>query len=206
MYNIIPYELERKLDEELEGGERIEWKGMPVPRLFKPESIAIFLFAIPWTAFSLFWMAMAGMGTLAALDKGFNIMMLFPLFGLPFLGIGIFMLLTPYFSYQADKKTLYAVTDRRIVIIKGGRSIETKSYLPDQLEELTKRERSETGDLVFAHRSRRGSKNREIREEIGFFNITDLRGAQASIKNLIENSCDNSPDTAKSANPWELRS
>lgn len=206
MYNIIPYELERKLDEELEGGERIEWKGMPVPRLFKPESIAIFLFAIPWTAFSLFWMAMAGIGTMDALDKGFNIMMLFPLFGLPFLGIGIFMLLTPYFSYQADKKTLYAVTDRRIVIIKGGRSIETKSYLPDQLEELIKRERSETGDLVFAHRSRRGSKNREIREEIGFFNITDLRGAQISIKNLIENSSDNSPDPAKSANPWELRS
>lgn len=54
--NRIPYQIEQMVKRELEPGERIEWEEMPTPHFFSPASIGAFLFAIPWTAFAVFWM------------------------------------------------------------------------------------------------------------------------------------------------------
>ncbi|MEW6712670.1 MAG: hypothetical protein AB1403_22825 [Candidatus Riflebacteria bacterium] len=187
IYQQIPYDLDSKLSKELVSDEQIEWKGMPIPRLLKAETLAIFLFAIPWTAFSIFWICGAAGFKIPDFSKGFDPFMLFPLFGLPFLLIGLAMLASPIFSYLADRKTLYAVTDRRVIIITGGRSYEIKSFLPEKISELTRRERAAAGDLIFAQRISKDSDDRDQTVEIGFFNISDIQGAKEAMQKLMEN-------------------
>ena len=52
------------LHRELREGEKVVWQGMKLARV-EPKGFAIYFFAIPWTAFSLFWTAMAAWGTSA---------------------------------------------------------------------------------------------------------------------------------------------
>jgi hypothetical protein len=203
MYQQIPYELDQRIKNELEGGEMIEWKGMPVPRFFKIETTVPFLFAIPWTAFAIFWMFGAAGFQIPDLSKGFNPMLLFPLFGLPFVLIGIAMLSSPIWSYLKDKKTVYVITDRRLLIMTGGRTFEFKSIMPDQIKEMTRRERADTGDLVVAHKVWRDSDNDQRSQEIGLFNIPDVRGAQAALQRLLENFHKNRQEDE--SNGWELK-
>src|SRR2546422_9237203 len=88
--NQVPHQLREKVDRELESGEHVEWLQMPVPRYFTPAATAGFLFGIPWTAFAIFWTAGAAWGTSNVGGPGF--FSAFPLFGLPFILIGLGML------------------------------------------------------------------------------------------------------------------
>jgi hypothetical protein len=159
---------------------------MPVPRLFKPEMLALYLFFIPWTAFSIFWICGAAGFRLPDFSKGFSPTMLFPLFGLPFLILGLAMLSTPFWSYLKEKKTLYAVTDKRALIITGGRTFEYQTIVPEQILEITRRERGQLGDLIIAKKQYRDSDNDLQTQEIGFFNIAGVREANDSLKKLLQ--------------------
>src|SRR6266404_1761012 len=109
--NQVPQGLREKVDRELESGERVEWLQMPVPRYFTPAATAGFLFGIPWTAFAIFWTAGAAWGTSKATGPGF--FNAFPLFGLPFILIGLGMLSGPLWAYRKALKTVYVITNRR---------------------------------------------------------------------------------------------
>ena len=82
------------LERELEPGERILWSGKQLARL-NLAGFAIWLFAVPWTAFALFWMAMAATGVRETEGAG-ALAWAFPLFGLPFVAAGIAMLAAPF--------------------------------------------------------------------------------------------------------------
>lgn len=203
LHQHIPYELDQRMNQELEGGEIIEWKGMPVPRFFRAEAMIPFFFAIPWTAFAIFWMCGAAGFKIPDFSQGFSPFMLFPLFGLPFVFIGLAMLSAPIWSYLKDKKTLYAITDKRVIILTGGRSYEFKSIRPEQIKELTRRERTETGDLIIAHKVWRDSDNDERSQEIGLFNIPEVRNAQSALQRLIESH--HQALSKDESNGWELK-
>ena len=94
-------QLELALERELEAGERVRWKG----RGMLQEALtrfALYLFAIPWTAFALFWTAMAWSATGAMDENAGFLSYAFPLFGLPFIAVGIFMLATPFLAGYVD--------------------------------------------------------------------------------------------------------
>ncbi len=57
--------LDLALSRELRVGERVQWSGMKLARV-EWTHFGIYAFAIPWTAFSLFWtfMAAAGIGSI----------------------------------------------------------------------------------------------------------------------------------------------
>ena len=96
----IPRELEGKVNRELESGERILWMEQPIPRYFTAISTGAFLFAIPWTAFAVFWICGASGFRIPDFSKGgFSF---FPLFGLPFVLIGIAMLGT-VIAYELNR-------------------------------------------------------------------------------------------------------
>ena len=106
----IPPELEEKVERELESGERIAWMEQPIPRYFTAMSTGAFLFAIPWTAFALFWICGASGFKLPDFSKGgFSF---FPLFGVPFVLIGLGMLSSPWWAHRKALKTVYVITDR----------------------------------------------------------------------------------------------
>src|SRR5664279_3623069 len=112
----LPVEAQNRLDSELNSDEKVVWSGQPAPGIMNQlQSIPIVLFGIPWTAFSIFWVVMAFTMTNHASRTGaplpFNVFsIVFPLFGLPFVAVGLYMLTTPYWQWRKSQKTVYAVT------------------------------------------------------------------------------------------------
>jgi hypothetical protein len=112
----------------LDEGEHVLWQGRPDPgiewrQMLSPTS----LFGVVFTAFSLFWM-----GAAAAMIWGTGdapgIFVLFPLFGLPFLLIGLFMMGgNVVWAAYLRRSTIYSVTTRQVFIARdtgAGRTLE----------------------------------------------------------------------------------
>ena len=123
----LPTDAQRRIDGELSPGETLMWAGQPSPARMARQGIVPMLLGIPWTAFALFWTAAAGgIGLLAggairssgggAFAAPF---LLFPLFGLIFVVIGFGLLLSPLWLYLGAQRTLYAVTDKRVIVWSG---------------------------------------------------------------------------------------
>jgi hypothetical protein len=165
----IDYESQQIAQSQLESGEQLLWHSRPDPRRSVLGSLFIVLFGIPWTAFSLFWMAGAS-GFLFSED-GNGIFSLFALFGVPFVLVGLGMLTSPYWVYQKMKRTVYALTNRRAIIITGGKSKTIQSYTSKDIGIIERTERANgKGDLIFAIES--ASKSTQ---KIGFMSINDAR-------------------------------
>ena len=78
----LPADAQARITRELQPGEVVVWAGRPDPDRFMRGGFLLWLFFIPWTAFSLFWMA--GASGFRAPDFS-GPASFFPLFGLPFL-------------------------------------------------------------------------------------------------------------------------
>ncbi len=181
----VPRHLQDKVERELEPGERIQWTAMPVPRFFTPAATGAFLFGIPWTAFAIFWTAGAAWGTSQAEDAG--LFRLFPLFGVPFILIGFAMLSSPVWAYRKGVRTVYVITDRRAITFLGGRTTTVRSYLPDHLEDIYRREKKDgTGDVIISRRAWRDSDGNRRSEESGFLRVRDPKAVEAMLRKLAQ--------------------
>ncbi|MFT5465491.1 MAG: hypothetical protein ACI8UO_000586 [Verrucomicrobiales bacterium] len=170
----IPLSLQAMVDRELDPGERITWMQMPVARYFTAGSIAAFVFAIPWTAFAIFWMVMASQGST-----------IFSLFGIPFVLIGIGLLLSPVWNYRAAKKTIYVITDKRAITIHGGTRSRIQSYLPDRLRDLRREERPDgSGDVIVEQESWTTSKGHTRTRSLGFLGVQNAKEVEDLLEEL----------------------
>jgi len=148
----MPHDIRDAVESERESGERLLWVGLPDPKRAVKAEWGMFAFGIPWTIFALFWELMA-IGI--TLKSGFGI--LFLLFGLPFIGIGFAMLSAPFRAQQNIKRMIYAITDRRIMIIeRKGATYKVHSYVPRYATDLARTEHADgSGDLAFSLNFRR---------------------------------------------------
>ena len=183
--NQIPRDLREEVDRELEPGEHVQWLQMPLPRCFTPAATAAFLFGIPWTAFAIFWTAGAAWGTSQVGDAGF--LRAFPLFGVPFILVGLGMLSSPLWAYRKALRTVYVVTDRRAITFDGGWTTTVRSYPPDRLADVYRKERKDgIGDVVIARRAWRDSDGDRHSEELGFLRIRDPKTVETMLRKLAE--------------------
>jgi hypothetical protein len=181
----IPQPLQVKVDRELESGERVEWIEMPLPRFFTPVATGAFLFGIPWTAFAIFWTVGAAGGTSRAEEAGF--FRAFPLFGVPFILIGFAMLSSPLWAYRKALHTVYVVTNRRAITFDGGLTTTIRSYPPDRLQDVYRKERKDgTGDVIIARRAWRNSDGDRHSEELGFLRVRDPKAVEGLLRKLAE--------------------
>jgi hypothetical protein len=151
MFKRIDPALQNLVNSEMESGEKLQWSGQPEPTRLAKGALPILFFAIPWTAFACFWVTMASMGV--SHSKGIGPFMLFPLFGLPFVLIGLGMLSSPIFVYTQAKRTVYAITNKRALVLKaGGRGGKTvMSYPPAAFGDITRVEYAPNkGDLTWS--------------------------------------------------------
>jgi hypothetical protein len=139
-HGTVAQRLDLALSRELHEGESVVWKGMKLARI-EPKGFAIYLFAIPWTAFALFWMSMAGLGA-SQMDGGI-MAWAFPLFGLPFVLIGLGMMATPFLSYFQRGRVLFAVTDQRVLKLSMGSELTVNSVPADKVADSVRRESSD---------------------------------------------------------------
>lgn len=94
--------------------ERELWSGAPgTGHLITPADAVMIPFSIFWCGFALFW-------EFTAIKSSAGL--LFPIFGLPFVGVGLYLLIGRFFhSAVMRKKTYYLVTNRRIIRKRGKR-------------------------------------------------------------------------------------
>ena len=181
----IPRDLKDKVKRELEADERLLWMAQPIPRFFTERSTGSFLFAIPWTAFAIFWMcAASGFKFPDFSQGGFSF---FPLFGLPFLLIGVGMLSAPWWMYRKAFKTIYAITDRRAMILESGRTTAIRSYPPNRLRNIYRKEKNDgTGDVIFDSLASGGSDAERPALVFGFLNIYDPKTVEHMLRAITE--------------------
>jgi uncharacterized membrane protein len=106
------------VEQHLSSAERIEWVGRPDPaKHFTRGDVFLVPFSIMWGGFSIFWEASAISGGAGPF---------FALWGIPFVVIGLYFIFGR-FIYKARRKrrTIYAVTNRRVMTIVKGRHDES---------------------------------------------------------------------------------
>jgi uncharacterized membrane protein len=106
------------VERHLSSAEQIEWLGRPDPsKHFTQGDVFLVPFSIMWGGFSIFWES-----SVISSDAG----PLFALWGIPFVVIGLYFIFGR-FIYKARRKrrTIYAVTNRRVMTIVRGRHDES---------------------------------------------------------------------------------
>jgi hypothetical protein len=99
-----------ELQQYLDPNEKLLWTGQPKKGIvFRTADIFLIPFSLLWCGFAVFWVITA------ATAAGF-----FALFGLPFVAIGLMLVFGRFIidARQRDK-TLYGLTDQRIIIKTG---------------------------------------------------------------------------------------
>jgi hypothetical protein len=181
----IPFELQRLIDAELSSGERVTWSAQPIPGRFAGKGLGIVLFGIPWTAFALFWTGAAAWGTWR--KGGLGWIRLFPMFGLPFILLGVGMLSSPYWMRRQAGRTVYVLTSRRAIILSGGRrgSATVRSFEPERLTDITRRQNPDgSGDVVFARDIRRDGDGDRLSTDVGFLAVRDVKSVEQKVRTL----------------------
>ncbi len=170
---------ERLLAAELRPGETVLWQSSSDPRRSFRMGLLIFLFAIPWTAFAVFWMTMASRGSV-----------LFGLFGLPFVLVGCVMFASPWWAARRARRVGYALTTDRAIILTPGfwSSVSVRSFSPSDLGDVERVQRGDGGgDLIFAREYTSGtSESGPQQRRIGFMGIPDVRAVQTLIDELTK--------------------
>lgn len=184
----LPKDLRRKIDNELETGELIRWIEQPVPQFFTGFSIGAVLFGVPWTSFAIFWTWGALGFKLPDLRGGLQPEYVFALFGIPFVLIGFGMLSSPLWEWQAARKTVYLITDKRAISMQGGWSTTIRSFSPDQLKGVYRKENANgTGDVIIMVRPWKDSDGDPRIDEIGFLGIRHPKEVEKILKQLAQN-------------------
>lgn len=179
----LPHDLRERVYRELEPGERIQWLDMPVPRFFTPRAIHAVLFGIPWTTISIFWTAIAAHGTLKSGGLGLSI--IFPLVGVPFILIGIGLLTSPLWEYRKALRTVYVITDLRAITFEGGRTMTIRSYPPNRLGDVHRKEKKDgVGDVIIERHILQSEDDHF--EDRGFLRIRDAGTVEAMLRKMAE--------------------
>jgi Bacterial PH domain len=147
-----PGDAQLRAQSELQSGESLYWTGTADPRRVALTALPASIFGIPFAGFAFFWIAQAYHATSAmsksnnAFAKGFAV---FPIFGVPFLLVGLGIILAPLWAFLKGGNTVYAVTNQRVMIITGGGNRSVKSYTPADIVSVEHRERPDgSGDIL----------------------------------------------------------
>src|SRR5213596_908013 len=127
------YELEQVARSQLARNERLLWSGQPRGGVRLRASDALFIpFSLMWGGFAFFWEA-------SVLQQGAPGFM--ALWGIPFVLVGIYIILGRFFIDAAVRaRTYYALTSQRVVILSGLWTRELKSLWLRTLPELSLKE------------------------------------------------------------------
>src|SRR6266576_2995162 len=116
---------------ELQSGESLCWTGTADPGRAALGAIPAAFFGIPFAGFAFFWISQAYRAT-SAMSKSTNNsfahgFQVFPIFGLPFLLVGLGIVLAPLWAFLKGGSTVYAITNQRIMILTCGSTRLVKS-------------------------------------------------------------------------------
>lgn len=159
--NDLSHDLAAALKSETRG-EVIRWAGRPDPSAAFRSTLGILLFAVPWLAISL---PISG-AMLGAILKGppatrvvsmFEVAMVWFgfVFSLSFVLIGLGMVAAPFLALRRARRTVFAITDDRILTISANKTRKVTTILPEKILKIERTERgngSGTLKVVIGHK------------------------------------------------------
>lgn len=186
---MTPSDAQLRAQSELQPGESLYWTGVADPGRAALTAIPAALFGIPFAGFALFWMSAAYRGTSAihkSANNGFTgVFSLFPLFGLPFLLIGLGIVFAPLWAYLKGLSTVYAVTNQRVLIISGNASRSVKSCTPADIVSVDHRERPDgTGDVLIRTNAQIRTNNSVSQVTLGLYGVSNVKEVAQQVRNL----------------------
>ena len=173
----IPLKLEEAIRKELNAGEMVSWKGQPIPWRVVLPSFLLYLFFVPWTAFSVFWifgiMEQEGPGSF------------FPLFGIPFLLIGLVMLSSPIWTHFKAKNTVYVITSTRAFILVKFNGTKITNFFAENLVNWEKTVAKDgSGNLLLKREYYKDGDGDTQIKKLGFYAIKDVNKVESYIEKL----------------------
>lgn len=178
-------QLRAALERELGPDEDVLWHGWHLGRI-DPRDFLIYVFAVPWTVFSIAWTGFAAAAIAGAGDDGPGLIgWAFPLFGLPFIAVGVWMLSRPFGPVLQRGRVLYVVTSVRLLKLGMGRLLETDTVPANRIGLAQRREqRDGTGTLQLAVKIGRDSEGDKQTEHFIIGPVADVMGAQQAIDRI----------------------
>ncbi|MFM9941739.1 MAG: hypothetical protein ACKVP7_19820 [Hyphomicrobiaceae bacterium] len=129
-------------------GEIVKWAGKPNPRRAFLQGTAAWLMGIPWCAlmFTIFTVLVLAVFSGKPPKGGVTLMMGLMMAGAlvfvsAFVMVGIGMMAVPFWAWWNARRTVYAITDRRILKMTYGRTSVVTSIAPDRIVRQTRTER-----------------------------------------------------------------
>jgi hypothetical protein len=116
------YDLSRQLESALESSEHLLWSGAPVTGIrFTIFDWFMIPFSLVWGGFAIVWEFLAITAFIDSLEESLDLFVLiFPLFGIPFVIIGAYMMVGRFIADARQReRTYYGITDRNVIIITG---------------------------------------------------------------------------------------
>jgi hypothetical protein len=176
-------------------GETIRWKGRPRPLRSALMTTPIWLMGIPWLAFcsGMLWALVVSMlagpskpappGTIDAWVPVIGWTM--ALFVVPFVLVGLGMVGAPFWVWREARRTIYAITDRRVLTLVAHRSRKVTSLTPERIVSLERTEdRAGRGSLKIVYGLERDSDGDPVEKHHMLSDVADVRRAETLVQDL----------------------
>ena len=184
-----PSDAQLRAQSELQSGESLYWTGTADPGRAALSALPAAVFGIPFAGFALFWITQAYRATSHishnsnnSFASGFSV---FPLFGVPFLLIGLGIVLAPLWAYLKGSSTVYAVTNQRVMIITGNGSRTVKSLTPADIVGVDYRERPDgSGDIAIQTNAIMRTNNSMSQLKVALVGVPNVKEVARQVLNL----------------------
>jgi hypothetical protein len=191
--SVLPAGLKSFAEREF-AGEQLIWAARPDRRIYALMSFGIWFIAVPWTAFALFWLAFplsalyevyAGVNIGAPKGTPLGIVWVFAIFGIPFVLMGIGMMLIPVATLRKSWRTLYVLTNERLAVLEGGRTVEVTTIKPTDITGLLRKEGPDgRGTLIIEMGYEKDSDGDRVRKKAELGVIDGVRQVEAMVSAL----------------------
>ena len=95
------------------------------------------------------------------------------------------MVLAPVWAFLKGSSTVYAVTDKRVMIITGSGDRTVKSCTPADIASVDYRERPDgSGDIVISTNSQMRTNNSVSQVKVGLYGVANVKEVARQVLNL----------------------
>ncbi len=182
------YDLQLQIKPYLDANEDILWCDKPYKKVvFTTNDIFTTLFGIVWLSFSVFWVISAYFATNSTDAPTLKI---FPLFGLPCVFVGLYLLFFRHIVSAIKRKNMiYALTNKRALIVHVGKRQYVQEYRYENISNIQmKCDDDEIGSIFFLTGAINYNRNgRSYTSTSGIFGIKDTKKVYKILSQCLEN-------------------
>lgn len=173
-------------------GETVRWAGKPdASRAFRA-GFAIYAMALPWCAliFTVFGVLVLAVTSGKTPSRPIPLWEYWAMgaaliFAGSFVAVGIGMLLTPFWVRWKARRTVYAITDRRVLTIVTGRTTEVSAIAADKIVKLTRKEKRDgSGTLRIVTGYGKDSDGDRVEEATELYAVPNVRAAEQAVEDM----------------------